>query len=68
MLVAVAVMRGRLGQPDDDEPSVGGLQHLDRDAVEAAQRLGGDHLARRADGRVPGAEVDDAVQVGAAAG
>ena len=53
VLVAVAVMRGRLGQADDDEASVRGLQHLDRDTVEAAQRLCGDHLARRADGRVP---------------
>ena len=38
VLVAVAVMRGRLGQADDDQPAVGGLQHLDRHAVEAAQR------------------------------
>ena len=47
MLVAIAVVGGRLGQPDDDEAPVGRLQHLDRDAVEAGERRRGDHLARR---------------------
>ena len=44
--VAVGVVGGRLGLADDDEPPVGGSQDLDRDAVERAQRLARDHLAR----------------------
>ncbi len=32
--VAVVVVRRSLGLTDDDEPAVGGAEHLDRDAVE----------------------------------
>ena len=32
------VVGGRLGLADDDEPAVGGPQHLDRRAVQAVQR------------------------------
>ena len=44
-IVAVVVMRRRLGLADDDQPAVGGAQHLDRRAVQRAQRLARDHLA-----------------------
>src|SRR5207237_5615973 len=37
MGVAVAVDERRLRLPDDDEPAVGGAEHLDRRAVEPAQ-------------------------------
>ena len=43
--VAAAVDERRLRLADDDEPSVGRAQHLDRRAVEAAERLARDHLA-----------------------
>ncbi len=36
--MTVAVVGRRLGLPDDDESPVAGLQHLDRDAVQAAER------------------------------
>src|SRR5712692_6516219 len=52
MRVAVAVHERRLGLSDDDEPAVGCSQHLDRCAVETAQRLARDHRLRAAlDGR-----------------
>src|SRR5438876_3197600 len=63
MFVTVAVNEGRLGLPDDDEPSVGGVQHLDRRSVEPAERLARDHLFRASfDGGAAG-DVDDAVEV-----
>ena len=43
--MAVGVVGRRLGLADDDEPAVGGGQHLDRRAVEPAERLGGDDVA-----------------------
>ena len=66
--MAVAVVGRGFGKADDDEPPVGGLEHLHGHAVEAAEGRCGDHLARGADDGVPGAEVDDPVQVGRAAG
>ena len=37
MIVARVVVGRGLGGADDDEAAIGGLQHLDRHAVEAAQ-------------------------------
>jgi hypothetical protein len=62
--MAVAVVGRRFGQSDNDELSVGCLQHFHRHAVEAAERGCGDDLARLADDRLPGAEVDDAIEIG----
>jgi hypothetical protein len=44
--MAVAVLGGSLGQADDDEAAIGRVKDFDRDAVEAAERLGGDDLSR----------------------
>src|SRR5438552_1329416 len=63
MPVTVAVDERGLRLADDDEPSVRGAQHLDRDAVEAAERGGGDHLVGAAFDRAPIGEVDDSVEV-----
>src|SRR5260370_5358872 len=68
--VTVAVDERRFRLSDDDEPAVGRAQHLDRRAVETAERLARDHRFRRpfdcrafgdvddagegAEGRVPG--------------
>ena len=46
MIVAGVVVGGRLRRADDDEAAVGGLEHLDRRAVEAAQGGAGDDLSR----------------------
>src|SRR3989442_12038871 len=63
MCVTVAVNEGRLGLPDDDEPAVGGAQHLDPCSVEPAERFARDHVFRTAfDGGAAG-DVDDAVEV-----
>src|SRR5438105_8476991 len=61
MTVAVDERGFRL--PDDDEPAVGGVQNLDRCAVEAAERFARDHLFGRALDRATAGEVDDAVEV-----
>src|SRR5262245_14550240 len=61
--VPVAVVGRRLRLSDDDEPPVGGPEHLDRDAVERGEHLRGDHLVRRTADGAALAEVDDPVQV-----
>src|SRR5207248_2287507 len=58
--MSIAVMRRCFGKPDDHEPAVAGLQDFDRDPVEPAERRSRDHLRRRSDDRVTGAEIDDA--------
>src|SRR4051794_36196562 len=63
VLVPVVVVGRRLGLADDDEPAIRRGEHLDAGAVEAAERLAGDHLVRRADRGPAFAEVDDAVDV-----
>src|SRR5947208_1790156 len=63
MRVTVAVHERGLGLPDDDEPAVGGAQHLDRSAVETAQRLARDHFFRPALDRGAARDVDDPVEV-----
>src|SRR5207247_1247959 len=60
-VVQVGVVRRGLGMADDHEPSVGGLEHLDRRPVQPAQRLGRDHVARIARGRTAAREVDDPI-------
>src|SRR5436189_1509606 len=63
MLVPVSVDERSFRLADDDEPAVGGAQHLDRRAVEAAERGARDHLGGAAfDGAAAG-DVDDAVEV-----
>src|SRR5439155_10404599 len=63
MLVAVAMDERGFRLADDDEPPVRGAQHLDRGAVEAAERLAGDHLVGAAFDRAAAGEVDHAVEV-----
>src|SRR5437879_3903939 len=63
MRMAIAVVGGRLGHADDDEPALARLEDLDGRFVQPAERGGGDHRARLADERAPGAEVHDAVEV-----
>ena len=48
MGMAVAVDERRFRLADDDEAAVGGPQHLDRRAVEAAERRARDHFLRTA--------------------
>ena len=55
---------GASGRPTTTSRPSEVSQHFDRNAVEAAERLGRDDLARRAHDRPPRAEVDDAVEVG----
>ena len=57
-MVAVQVRRA-----DDDEPSVGRAQHLDRNAVQRGERLGRDHVFGLSFDRGPAGEVHDAVEV-----
>src|SRR5438045_353258 len=59
--MAVAVMAGRLGLADDDEPPVRGVQHLDRHAEEPRQRLARDHISRPAADRAAAGDIDDLV-------
>src|SRR5206468_12232301 len=61
--MTVAVHERGLGLADDDEPAVGGVEDLDRRAVEAAERLARDHLFGRALDRAAAREVDDTVEV-----
>src|SRR2546421_8813254 len=61
MTVAVHERGFRLS--DHDEPAVGGVQDLDRCAVEAAERLARDHLFGRALDRATAGQIDDAVEV-----
>src|SRR5439155_16448151 len=61
--MTVAVDEWGLGLTDDDEPAVGGMEDLDRRAVEAAERLARDHLFGSALDRAAAGEVDDAVEV-----
>src|SRR5882762_7133116 len=61
--MAVVMVRRRLRLAHHDEASVGGPQHLYRQAVELGQRLAGDHLLDRPlDGMTAG-QVDDSVDV-----
>src|SRR4051812_39834058 len=62
--MAVVVVRGRFGLADDDEPAVGRAQHLDRRAVEVAERLAGDHLVRRPGRRAALSQVHHPIDVG----
>src|SRR5438067_2118277 len=43
-VVPVAVDERRLRLPDDDQAAIRGAQHLDRRAVESAERFGRDHV------------------------
>src|SRR5438445_11391218 len=61
--MASAVAGWGLRQTDDDAAAVRGLEHLDRHAIQAAQRRSRDHLARRPGDRPTGAEVHHAVEV-----
>src|SRR2546430_13440580 len=61
--MTVAVDECGLGLTDDDEPAVGGMEDLDRCAVEAAERLARDLLFGSALDRAAAGEVDDAVEV-----
>ena len=63
MVVPVAVDERRFGLADDDEPAVGGAQHLDRRTVEPAQCLARDHLVGASRDGSPGGEVHDLVEV-----
>ena len=62
-VVQARVVARRLRLADHDEPAVGRVQHLDRRLVEARQRLGRDHLVRRARHRAAAPEVHDAIEV-----
>src|SRR5262249_50884947 len=61
--VPVAVHERRLRLADDDEAAGGRVQHLDRRAVQAAERLARDHVRGPSLDRAAAGEVDDAVEV-----
>src|SRR4051812_19689740 len=62
MAVQIGVVRRGLGVTDDHQPSVGSMEHLDRRAVEAAQRLGRDHRARITRRGTAACEVHDQIE------
>ena len=68
MDVAVVVVRRRLRLADDDEPPVGGAQHLDRHAVQARSASRRDDLLDRSLDGAAARQVDDAVEIRRAAG
>ena len=53
----------RVGLADHHEPTVGGVQHLDRRLVEPRQRVSGEHFLRRARHRAAAPEVNDPVEI-----
>src|SRR5450759_1160083 len=62
--VAVVMVGRGLGLADHHQAAVGGLQHLDRHAVERAERLAGDDLLDRPPHGPPAGQVEDPVDVG----
>src|SRR5690348_7750856 len=62
-LVPVTVMVRRLRMPDDDQAAVGRPQHLDRRAVQLAQRARRDHLLDHPAPGAPAGQVDHVVEV-----
>src|SRR5512133_3499597 len=61
--MTIAVDEWGLRLADDDEPPVGGVQDLDRRAVETGERPARDYLLRRAFDRAAACEVDAPAEV-----
>src|SRR5919108_2670 len=57
----LGVVADRLRLADDDKPAVAGIQDLDGSVVELRQRLGPDHIARRAGEHAAAGDVDHAI-------